>query len=346
MLESSLVSYTFDLSRYSNARKNSQYNKSGKVSKITIHHMAGNLSLQSCAKVLKKSKISCNYAIDSNGNIAQLLSENRRSWCSSSRSNDYKAITIEVANSGGAPDWEISSKAYNALIELCVDICKRNGIEKLDYTGTSSGNLTRHNMFASTTCPGPYLQSKFPDIVEKVNTSLSDDAEETERVKATYKVRVNGRWLPAVTDLEDYAGNVGQPIDGFMLKVDKGSVWYQAHLKRENRWAGKVTGYNEEDFENGFAGNYAGDEIDALRIYYRTPNGARYYKQAFYRVSELNENYMPWQEDNSTKDGMDGYAGNANGKKSIDRVQVVICARSEFNGRLYAATKQRGNAKQ
>ena len=67
----------------------------------------------------------------------------------------------------------VSDKAYAALIDLCIDICQRNNIESLEYTGDKDGNLTRHNMFAKTTCPGPYLQGKFSTIAREVNEHLN-----------------------------------------------------------------------------------------------------------------------------------------------------------------------------
>ena len=105
------------------------------------------------------------------------VEEKNRSWASANRENDMMAVTIEVANDGGAPDWHVSDIAINKLIDLCVDICKRNGIEKLNYTGDVSGNLTRHNMFVPTSCPGPYLQSKFPYIANEVNKRLCGTTE-------------------------------------------------------------------------------------------------------------------------------------------------------------------------
>jgi hypothetical protein len=144
------------------------------ITKITIHHMAGNLSVETCGKVFaaRARKASSNYGVGTDGRIGLYVEECNRAWTSSNPENDYQAVTIEVANDGKGPNWHVSDKALAALIELCVDICKRNNIKKLVYTNDASGNLTRHNMFAATTCPGPYLQSKFPYIVEQVNKKL------------------------------------------------------------------------------------------------------------------------------------------------------------------------------
>lgn len=174
MSNSALATYTFIDHSKSNPRTNKTYNPSGKVLKITPHHQAGNLSMdQIKAEILKASRqFSCNYAIDSAGRIGLFVPEDRRSWCTSSPANDYLAITIEVANDQIGGQWHISDKAMNALVDLCVDICQRNGIWRLDFTGDKSGNLTMHKWFSATACPGTYLESKFPWLANEVNKRL------------------------------------------------------------------------------------------------------------------------------------------------------------------------------
>lgn len=163
--------------------KNSPRNNS--IKKITIHHMAGNMTVEACGRLFQSRQASSNYGIDNNGRVGMYVEEKDRSWCSASPSNDHQAITIECANDGGAPDWHVSDKVLSTLIDLCVDICERNGIKELIYTGDTSGNLTRHNMFCATACPGPYLQSKFPWIAEQVNSRLGG-GETKEKLKIGY----------------------------------------------------------------------------------------------------------------------------------------------------------------
>lgn len=159
---------------------NSTNPRRGKIKKITIHHVAGNLSVEAVGNIFAPAsrKASSNYGVDNQGRVGMYVEEKNRAWTSSNAANDNQAVTIEVANIGGAPDWKVGDVALEKTIELCVDICKRNGIEKLIYTGDASGNLTRHNMFANTTCPGPYLQSKFPYITDEVNKRLNAPMEE------------------------------------------------------------------------------------------------------------------------------------------------------------------------
>ena len=157
-----------------NPRKNATYNPTGAITVITPHHMAGISSGKDCAqRHAAGNEPSANYYIGVEGDICLGIPESCRAQTSSSPANDYKAITIEVSNCNGAPNWEISSASQASLVKLCIDICKRNGIKELNYTGDSRGNLTRHNMFAATTCPGPYLQGRFQELAQKVNAALS-----------------------------------------------------------------------------------------------------------------------------------------------------------------------------
>lgn len=146
------------------------------VNKITIHHMAGNLSksqMEACVYNPNR-QMSCNYAIYSDGSVECFVGEQYRSWCSSSWDNDKNAITIEVANNSLAPNWTVSDAAYKKLIKLCADICKRYGITP-KYTGKTTGSLTVHRMFSNTSCPGPYLMKLHENgtIAKDINAILN-----------------------------------------------------------------------------------------------------------------------------------------------------------------------------
>lgn len=174
------------------------------IKKITIHHMAGNLSVEKCGDLFaaKSRQASSNYGVGTDGRIAMYVEEKNRSWCSSNANNDYQAITIEVANCGGAPDWKVSDKAIESTIKLCVDICKRNGIKELKFTGDAFGNLTLHKYFAATACPGKYLESKIPYIVKEVNkklkaTTTTTNSSSTTKKKSNAEIAkevINGKW--------------------------------------------------------------------------------------------------------------------------------------------------------
>lgn len=154
-----------------------------KVARITPHHMAGNMGAKECAKYhleTKERNASANYYINGK-DIVCGVSEDRRAWTSGSPTNDYAAITIEVANSTKSPEWKISKASYDSLVALCADICERYKITP-HYDGTKKGTITMHKMFASTTCPGPYLSKLIEsgqfekDIIAKMNSNTAKPA--------------------------------------------------------------------------------------------------------------------------------------------------------------------------
>ena len=137
--------------------------------------MAADLTLEEAGELFAREdrEASANYAIDSEGRVGLYVEEKNRAWTSADRDNDGQAVTIEVANDEIGGQWHVSDQAYETLIDLCVDICRRNGIPELVYTGTEEGTLTIHKMFdEETQCPGPYLESRMPEIAEEVNQRL------------------------------------------------------------------------------------------------------------------------------------------------------------------------------
>lgn len=134
---------------YTKLSPNHSGKRTKKIDTITIHCMAGNCSVETCGNLFASSsrQASSNYGIGTDGRIALYVDEANRSWCTSSNANDQRAVTIEVANNGGAPDWPVSAKAYAALLDLVTDICKRNGIKRLGVkdAGSSTGGQTSGN---------------------------------------------------------------------------------------------------------------------------------------------------------------------------------------------------------
>lgn len=166
---SSLVSYT-QISPNRNSPRNQP------ISRITIHHMAGIMSVEQFGNLVANParQMSSNYCIGNDGRIGLYCPEQDRSWCSSSPWNDNRAITIEVSNNVYGEPWSISEAAYASLIKLCVDICKRNGIKKLEFTGDQNGSLTYHYMFNATGCPGTWIKNHTTEICNKVNAQLAE----------------------------------------------------------------------------------------------------------------------------------------------------------------------------
>lgn len=172
MSNSPLISYT-KISPFKNSPRNH------KIDTITIHCYVGQASVESAGAWFQKSNSSCNYMIGADGRIALIVDEGDRSWCSSSKENDNRAVTIECACDKTAP-YAVNEKVYASLITLCADICRRNGIKALLWKGDKSligkveqQNMTVHRWFKAKDCPGEYLYSRHGEIAAEVNNLLN-----------------------------------------------------------------------------------------------------------------------------------------------------------------------------
>lgn len=154
------------------------------IDTITIHCFVAQVTAKRGCEVFqpKDKEASCNYVVGYDGSIGLCVEEKNRSWCTSSNSNDQRAITIEVASDNKEP-YAVTDKAYNALIELVTDICRRNGIAKLKWSTNKNErmnhlngcNMTVHRDYANKSCPGKYLYDRHGDIAAKVNAKLEAD---------------------------------------------------------------------------------------------------------------------------------------------------------------------------
>lgn len=182
MSNSSLVSYTRLSPNHSGQRTHS-------IDRITPHCVVGQLSAESiCGCFTSPSRqASCNYGIGTDGRISLCVEEKNRSWCSSSNSNDQRAVTIECASDMSEP-YAMNSKVYASLINLCVDICKRNGKKKLLWFGDKTKTLnyspksdemviTVHRWFANKSCPGNWLYARLGDLATQVTKRLGGSSD-------------------------------------------------------------------------------------------------------------------------------------------------------------------------
>lgn len=178
MSNSGLVVYTKLSPNHSGQRTHS-------IDRITPHCVVGQLSAESICGCFTspERQASCNYGIGTDGRISLCVEERNRSWCSSSNANDQRAVTIECSSDKTAP-YAMTDAVYAALIELCVDICKRNGKSKLLWCADKDKTLayepkademiiTVHRWFANKSCPGDWLYNRLGDLAAKVTARLS-----------------------------------------------------------------------------------------------------------------------------------------------------------------------------
>lgn len=236
---SSLVKYTGLSPNHSGQRTHS-------IDRITPHCVVGQLTAEGiCACFPKGREASCNYGIGKDGKIALCVEEKNRSWCSSSAENDQRAVTIECASDSTAP-YAFNTAVYNALIELCVDICKRNGKNKLLWLGDKTKTLnyapksgemvlTVHRWFANKSCPGDWMYSRMGDLATTVTKRLSGvsgggSTTTTPTGKTLYRVRKS--WSDAKSQIGAFSvlANAKSLVDknpSYKVFDESGKVVYE-----------------------------------------------------------------------------------------------------------------------
>lgn len=146
-----------------------------KVQAFVIHHMAAVWTGKFCAEYFRDTagrQASANYCIGYDGDVALNVEEENRAWTSSSNWADQRALTYELANSKRGHPWEVSDATIEKAIVMLAEQHKRYGLKKASYTGDTSGTLWRHDWFAQTNCPGPYLGGKLSYMADEINKIL------------------------------------------------------------------------------------------------------------------------------------------------------------------------------
>ena len=183
-----------------------------KIDRISVHCVVGQLTAESIGNCFtsKSRQASCNYGIGKDGRVVLVVDEANRSWCTSSAANDQRAITIEVASDKTHP-YAFTNAAYEKLVTLCIDICKRNGIKKLLWLETKEKSLayvpkngeailTAHRWFAAKACPGDWMYAREGDLAARVTAALNGNAATAEPSKQeTTAVKPFSPYLVQVT---------------------------------------------------------------------------------------------------------------------------------------------------
>ena len=145
------------------------------ITKFTPHHWAVvGAAAETIANNFDENHNSANYVIGNDGELILCVPEEYMAYTSANYDNDSRAITVEVANETGEPEWRVSDAALETLINLGVDICRRYNLPPFEWTGDANGTLTIHKMFDATACPGPYLESKMPYIAAEIARRLNE----------------------------------------------------------------------------------------------------------------------------------------------------------------------------
>ena len=252
---------------------------------------------------LENAKAACKngyFVFDGNGNIVY-----------------PKATATAVANKYSVGQYVTFSTSYPSPTSPCGISYATSGSGNGQITAIVNGQAKYQIDNGKRYCNDGDISGIYTP--KAASASYVSPVKNTLSVNTYYRVYAGGKWYSEVKNLEDYAGDSKNSIRAIALKVDKGNVKYRIHVKGGG-WYPYVTGYNINDFNNGYAGDCKKD-IDAIEIYYTTPSGY-ISKRAKYRLAPTNGNYYSWQYDNEKTNGQDGYAGVFN--KSCVKFQFVV----------------------
>ncbi len=270
-----------------------------RIEKITLHHMAAVWTARRCGESFQNPdrKGSSHYGIGFEGEIAQYVGEENTAWTDGDWQSNQTSVTIECANAVYGAPWPLSEATVNSLVWLIVDISRRNGLGAL----VKGENLTWHQMYAATACPGESMLMQMDSIIERANALLQAPSAEGGALTAEYQVYTErGGWLPLVRGYnpfdaeEGFAGILGQEIEGIYATLSQGDIDYRVHTKN-GRWLPVVK--NREDFAG-----ILGQSIDGVML--RSDSAV-----LFYRVHTAEGGWLPEVNGWNTDDSENGFAG-------------------------------------
>lgn len=279
-------------------RKISPYNHyEGNNPKYIVIHYTGNIgdTAKNNADYFfgGNRNASAHYFVDDN-EIYQVVEDYNGAWHCGDGNNRYginnkNSIAIEMC---GTDNGRISEKTVENTLELTKQLMKKYGIDK--------DHVVRHYDASRKNCPSAFSSNNWArwwNFKDRLSNSP------TKNIDVTYQVYVNGKWLPNVTNLNDYAGIFGKPIQAIYASLNEGSVRYRVHTIN-GTWLPWVK--NREDYAGIF-----GKNIDALEMQLIGLEGYSVKYRAY-----VGGRWLPWVTD------LNDYAGIYG--KAIEGIQVQV----------------------
>lgn len=133
-----------------------------KKTSVTLHHNAANLTHAGVLSVWTNRPASAHFDVDANGSVAQYVKASEYAWATGHTLGNETSISIEMANSTFAPNWEVSDTTWKSAARL-VGWLFAHVIEGRPRPNV--GNLFPHKHWSATACPGPFVSSHFNAIL-------------------------------------------------------------------------------------------------------------------------------------------------------------------------------------
>lgn len=153
------------------------------ISGVTVHHMAGNLTLEQCKAALDSNGTGAHYGV-AGVRVAQFVDDYNRAWAcgdgiGTGGGND-RTISIEHANDHADP-WTVSEDTLDTGAHLTAAICVYYKLGRPEW----GKNVWPHRHWSATACPGELYGSQKDAYIA--------------RAQAWYDSMVNGAAEPEKT---------------------------------------------------------------------------------------------------------------------------------------------------
>ena len=289
--------------------------------------------VESCAKDMKYIVVH-NTANDASAanEVAYMIRND--SSTSFNAAVDDKEIVIGIPLSRGAfAAGQRDGNAHGIHIEICYSLSGGTRFDKAEKNAAeyiaqllkerkwNISHVKKHQDFDGKYCPHRTLDKGWQRFLNMVKSYMTASTPTKPTPKPstpkptctgdlTYSAYAGGHWLPRVKNCEDYAGNLGQVMEGLKINAKNCDIYYRVHL-RGGGWLPEIK--NSGAGADGYAGIY-GEQIDGVQI--RTPVGF-----VDCRVHIKGGGWLGWVRFGSKyNSGANGYAGIYG--SAIDAIQM------------------------
>jgi len=127
---------------------------------VTIHHNAGVMTHENVLATWQTREASAHFDVDRNGNVAQYVDVHEYAWACGNTQGNQKSISIEQSNSSTGGNWPVSETTWHETARLAGWL-----FAHVIGTRPNSSNLVPHHYWYATSCPGPYMDGVFGQLI-------------------------------------------------------------------------------------------------------------------------------------------------------------------------------------
>lgn len=134
---------------------------------VTFHHNGGGpFTAQQVLDIWKTREASAHFDVDAGGNVAQYANTGDYAWACANTFGNETSISIEMANSTHAPDWEVSETTWKSAARLAGWL-----FAHVIKAAPTSSNVVYHSHWYATACAGPYMDRIYDQLLTEVQAA-------------------------------------------------------------------------------------------------------------------------------------------------------------------------------